>query len=246
MTRTVVQGGQVVLRSGVVPATLMSRASGSSGIVRLRSTVAPTSPSTRRASSSCRARSMPTPISSRTIPRSRNRTRRSIGGFRQWRPRGCRRWGDDRRRDAAGHPADAGRRVPSAVASELAGEEAIVDFALWGGVCAGQPATALDEQIAEGAVRLQGVHVRLRPDVPRHRRRTLAERSRSTAGNALPLRSPRRERRAPPVGSGAMQAAAAPIPSPTTISRRRSSRSKPSTGRSSSPSRPAAGSTSFT
>lgn len=35
---------------------------------------------------------------------------------------------------------------------ELAGKEAIVDFALWGGVCAGQEARALDEQIAEGAV----------------------------------------------------------------------------------------------
>lgn len=35
---------------------------------------------------------------------------------------------------------------------ELAGQEAIVDFALWGGVCAGQEARALDEQIAEGAV----------------------------------------------------------------------------------------------
>jgi allantoinase len=34
---------------------------------------------------------------------------------------------------------------------ELASEDAIVDFALWGGVCAGQPARALDEQIAEGA-----------------------------------------------------------------------------------------------
>lgn len=34
---------------------------------------------------------------------------------------------------------------------ELAGEEAIVDFALWGGVCGGQEARALDEQIAEGA-----------------------------------------------------------------------------------------------
>ncbi len=34
---------------------------------------------------------------------------------------------------------------------ELAGAEAIVDFALWGGVCAGQQARALDEQIAEGA-----------------------------------------------------------------------------------------------
>ena len=35
---------------------------------------------------------------------------------------------------------------------ELAGAEAIVDFALWGGVCAGQTKEALDEQIAEGAV----------------------------------------------------------------------------------------------
>jgi allantoinase len=35
---------------------------------------------------------------------------------------------------------------------ELASKEAIVDFALWGGVCAGQDAAALDEQIAEGAV----------------------------------------------------------------------------------------------
>jgi allantoinase len=34
---------------------------------------------------------------------------------------------------------------------ELAGAEAIVDFALWGGVCAGQEARALDEQMAEGA-----------------------------------------------------------------------------------------------
>lgn len=35
---------------------------------------------------------------------------------------------------------------------ELAGQEAIVDFALWGGVCGGQTKEALDEQIAEGAV----------------------------------------------------------------------------------------------
>jgi len=35
---------------------------------------------------------------------------------------------------------------------DLASREAIVDFALWGGVCAGQEAAALDEQIAEGAV----------------------------------------------------------------------------------------------
>lgn len=35
---------------------------------------------------------------------------------------------------------------------ELALQEAIVDFGLWGGVCAGQEASALDEQIAEGAV----------------------------------------------------------------------------------------------
>jgi allantoinase len=35
---------------------------------------------------------------------------------------------------------------------ELATDETIVDFALWGGVCAGQPGAALDEQIAEGAV----------------------------------------------------------------------------------------------
>jgi allantoinase len=35
---------------------------------------------------------------------------------------------------------------------ELASADAIVDFALWGGVCAGQPAQALDDQIAEGAV----------------------------------------------------------------------------------------------
>jgi allantoinase len=35
---------------------------------------------------------------------------------------------------------------------ELASAEAIVDFALWGGVCAGQSDSALDEQIAEGAV----------------------------------------------------------------------------------------------
>lgn len=34
---------------------------------------------------------------------------------------------------------------------ELAGAEAIVDFALWGGVCGGQSAQALDEQMAEGA-----------------------------------------------------------------------------------------------
>jgi allantoinase len=34
---------------------------------------------------------------------------------------------------------------------ELAGKDAIVDFALWGGVCAGQEASALDEQAAEGA-----------------------------------------------------------------------------------------------
>jgi allantoinase len=34
---------------------------------------------------------------------------------------------------------------------ELAGAEAIVDFALWGGVCAGQPESALAEQISEGA-----------------------------------------------------------------------------------------------
>jgi allantoinase len=35
---------------------------------------------------------------------------------------------------------------------ELASADAIVDFALWGGVCGGQTAQALDEQIAEGAV----------------------------------------------------------------------------------------------
>ena len=35
---------------------------------------------------------------------------------------------------------------------QLASEATIVDFALWGGVCAGQPERALDEQIAEGAV----------------------------------------------------------------------------------------------
>jgi allantoinase len=35
---------------------------------------------------------------------------------------------------------------------ELASEDAIVDFALWGGVVAGQRQEALDEQIAEGAV----------------------------------------------------------------------------------------------
>jgi allantoinase len=35
---------------------------------------------------------------------------------------------------------------------ELAGAETIVDFALWGGVSGGQPSWALDEQIAEGAV----------------------------------------------------------------------------------------------
>lgn len=35
---------------------------------------------------------------------------------------------------------------------DLASQEAIVDFALWGGVCAGQDMVALDEQMAEGAV----------------------------------------------------------------------------------------------
>lgn len=35
---------------------------------------------------------------------------------------------------------------------ELASREAIVDFALWGGVCAGQDVATLDEQMAEGAV----------------------------------------------------------------------------------------------
>lgn len=35
---------------------------------------------------------------------------------------------------------------------ELAEADAIVDFALWGGVCAGQQSEALDEQIAGGAV----------------------------------------------------------------------------------------------
>jgi allantoinase len=34
---------------------------------------------------------------------------------------------------------------------DLASADAIVDFALWGGVCKGQPARALDEQMAEGA-----------------------------------------------------------------------------------------------
>ncbi|MCC6313044.1 MAG: amidohydrolase family protein, partial [Thermomicrobiales bacterium] len=35
---------------------------------------------------------------------------------------------------------------------ELASDETVVDFALWGGVCSGQDASAIDDQIAAGAV----------------------------------------------------------------------------------------------
>ena len=124
-------------------------------------------------------------------------------------------------------------------------EEALVDFALWGGVCRGQSDTALDEQIAEGAVGFKAFMCDSDPMFPGIDDAQLLSTLQHLKGTPY-LFGLHAESDALQAGWPRCRVAAALTLWLTTTRVRSSSRLRPSTERSSSPRRRAAGSTSFT